>query len=66
MDATYYNDLTFDYSNKYGTRFFTLPELIMKFTILNALFHWSSFYWFIKDKFNLNIGESDSQDNSND
>jgi len=51
MDATYYEDLAFDYSNKYGRSFFTTPGYIEKFTTLNALFRWSSFYWFIKYKY---------------
>ncbi len=49
LDAAYWDDLNFDYSNKYGTLQF-LPDYYEKFTTLNVLFQWSSFYWYLKDR----------------
>ena len=52
------NDLTsslfpgfaFDYSNKYGTTYYTDRNFIKYYTTINALLRWSSFYWFIREK----------------
>ncbi len=52
MDATYWNDLKYDYSNKYGSKQF-IPDYYDRFTPMNALFHWSSFYWFLEEKIQL-------------
>ena len=49
LDAAYWKDFQFDYSNKYGTKWF-LPQFLENYTTINALFHWSSLYWYIKDK----------------
>ena len=52
MDATYRNDLKFDYSNKYGSRPF-MPDFYDNYTTLNVLFRWSSFYWFLEKRITI-------------
>ena len=49
LDAAYWSGLNYDYSNKYGTQQF-LPDYYEKFTTLNVLFQWSSFYWYLEDR----------------
>ena len=49
LDAAYWKNFQLDYSNKYGTKWF-LPEFLQDYTTINAVFHWSSLYWYIKDK----------------
>ena len=49
LDAAYWKDFQLDYSNKYGTKWF-LPQFLKDYTTLNASFHWSSLFWYIKDK----------------
>ena len=50
LTAYVYPDLTLDYSNKYGSDHYIEPTYLKNFTTLNALFRWSSFYWFLKEK----------------
>ena len=65
MDASYFYNLTFDYANKYNRKFFNVPELNEQFAPMDALFHWSSFYWYLKDKFELRK-ETSIQNDSDD
>ena len=50
ISASYWVNFSFDYSNKYKLKSYNIPDYTKDFTTLNALFQWSSFYWFIKDK----------------
>lgn len=50
ISASYWKDFAFDYSNKYGLKYYRIPQYGEHFTTLNALFRWSSFYWYIKSK----------------
>lgn len=43
----YFPNLTPDYSNQYGLKFY-LPQYKNRLTLSNALFNWSSFYWFMR------------------
>ncbi len=50
-DRTYpWPGFQFDYSNKYATPYYTDNLFNKNYTTINALFRWSSFYWFIKEK----------------
>ena len=53
ISASYWVNFSFDYSNKYGQDVYNVPDYTKEFTITNALFHWSSFYWYIKDKIDI-------------
>ena len=66
MDASYFYNLTYDYSNKYGRVFFTIPGFAEQFTTINALFHWSSFYWYLRDIYDARTGTVSMQNDSND
>lgn len=50
LDVSYWAHFTFDYSNKYRSRFF-VPNYDKEYTPLNALFRWSSFYWWLEYKY---------------
>jgi len=50
MTSYLFPGFAFDYSNKYGTTDYTDRYLIKNYTIINALLRWSSFYWFIREK----------------
>ena len=45
----YFPHLTPDYSNQYGSKFY-LPQYKNRLTTMNALFGWSSFYWFGRER----------------
>lgn len=51
--ASYWPDFTYDYSNKYRTGFYSMPDYPERFTTLNALFNWSSFYWALKNRLKI-------------
>lgn len=50
MSASYWTHFSFDYSNKYKLKKYNIPDYTKDFTTINALFRWSSFYWFVKEK----------------
>lgn len=45
----YFPDLTPDYSNQYGSKFY-LPQYKNRLTFINASLGWSSFYWFLRER----------------
>ena len=47
LSAAYWPDLTFDYSNKYGNEFYSIPDYQSLFTTSNVLFQHSRLYWFV-------------------
>ena len=51
LQAAYWPNLTFDYSNKYSNKFF-MPDYKSVFTFSNLLFQHSQFYWFIRQRIN--------------
>ena len=59
LTAYIYPDLTFDYSNKYGSYYYVTPSYFKNFTTLNAIFRWSSFYWFVKDRWDKTSNKID-------
>ena len=48
LDVEYMADFHLDYSNKYKR--LVPADYYKEYTVMNALFRWSSFYWFIKGK----------------
>lgn len=50
LTASYWPNLTFDYSNKYGANYYQPSGYLDNYTTINFLFRWSSFYWLVKEK----------------
>lgn len=50
--AAYWPNFTFDYSNKYGNKFYSIPDYTSIFTFSNVLFQHSQFYWLIRGRIN--------------
>jgi hypothetical protein len=48
--AAYWPKFTFDYSNKYGHEYYSIPEYKSIFTFSNALFQHSQLYWVIRGR----------------
>lgn len=47
LSAAYWPDFAFDYSNKYGNEFYSIPDYQSLFTPSNVLFQHSRLYWFV-------------------
>ncbi len=51
LTAGYFKNFTLDYANKYSNQaFIPYNKYLSYFTAPNALFQWSSFYWFVSNK----------------
>ena len=51
LDVEYIANFQMDYSNKYKI---LVPDYYKDYTVMNVLFRWSSFYWFLKGKIESN------------
>lgn len=48
--ASYWPDFTFNYSNKYNNKFYSIPDYKSIFTLTNIIFQNSQLYWIIRDR----------------
>jgi len=53
--AAYWPDFAFDYSNKYSSKFYHMPDLESICTTSNMLFQHSQFYWYVREKLNVGV-----------
>lgn len=60
LTSSYWPNLRFDYSNKYGAQYYQPSGYLENYTTLNFIFRWSSFYWMVKEKID-NIFKSTSK-----
>ena len=54
LTASYWPDFRFDYENKYASEYYQPASFYERYTTMNVLFQWSSFYWMVREKL-LNI-----------
>lgn len=55
LGAAYWPDFTFDYSNKYSSKFYHMPDVGSICTTSNMLFQHSQLYWYVREKMNAGV-----------
>ena len=54
--ASYWPNFTFDYSNKFGHEFYTLPDFEKPYMLFDLIFRHSQLYWVVKERFKRAFG----------
>lgn len=50
LSVQWWPNFIFDYSNKYGTKYYTGPDYAARYSVANLIFKHSRLYWFIKSR----------------
>jgi len=57
LGVMYWPGFRVDYSNKYETRFYSVPDYASRFTLPNVLFQHFQIYWVIRERLKMKLAE---------